>query len=357
MFVFISQKASQHWRSPWLLAGLVGLFATSLHAHEAWLLTPEEIEALAAEPMPELFASRLWLGLAAVIGCAVTAIALVGEDILRPLEARLAAPLVAISMTVGPLLLRIGTAVMLGLAALGGLPRHGVAHWAEPTFLVPDMQLSLLAGWGWLAPLQMVVAFFLLLGFMTRFAGLALVLLSAVGIALFGPTFLSYTPHFAAPGVMLALMGGGAASVDRLMGTGSILRPTPGVAQMGWRVAQILVGAGFVYLAVAYKLTQPTLLMAILEHGRMPTMGLSYALIALVMTGVEIICGLLLMMGRLMRPVAVVIVGAITFLAVVLNETPLFHANLYGAMLLLAMTGRMFPQRPARAQVIWGATA
>lgn len=330
------------------LAALASFVAASATAHEAWLLTPAEIEALAAEPMPALFSSHLWLGIAALVGGLATAIALRAEEFLRPYEERLAARLAVQALTFGPFVLRLGIAVMLILAGLGGLPRHGTAQWAEPTFLVPDMQLALVPGWGWLAILQIMLALFLVAGLFTRIAGLALIALAMFGLALFGSTFLAYTPHFAAPGLMLALAGGGAFSLDRNLGIRDPFGSGLAFGQTGWRVAQILIGGGFLYLAIAYKLTQPTLLIAILDHGNLPTFGLSNTAVALVMTGIEIICGALLILGRLTRPVALVIIGAITTLAIGLNETPLFHANLYAVMVFLALAGRTWPE-PAPA--------
>ncbi len=307
-------------------------------AHEAWLLTPDEITALATAPMPAIFTSSLILGLAAGIGCAGTVAALHFEEFLRPYEKRVAPALKNMGSQIGPAVMRIALAAMLGLAGLGGLPRHGTALWVEPTLLVPDMQLSLVPGWEWVAACQLVMAVLLLVGLMTRITGLGLIGLSILGLPIFGAPFLAYAPHFIAPGLIIALIGGGTFSLDRLLSLhrqATILDP-----QIIWRLAQILVGAGFVYLAVMYKLTQPTLLIAILQHGDMPTFGLSFALIALIMTGVEIICGILLMTGRLIRPVSLVIIGAISFLALTLGETPLFHTNLYGCMILFALMGR-----------------
>jgi len=85
----------------------------------------------------------------------------------------------------------------------------------------------------------------------------------------------------------------------------------------------------------------------------MPTFGLPMPVIALVMTGVEILCGALLIAGRLVRPVALAILGAVTFLAVVLGETPLFHANLYGALILLLLAGRRIPVAHRAPQMRW----
>ncbi len=317
--------------------------AATASAHEAWLLTPAEIEALVAEPMPALFASHLWLGVAAVIGAALTMIALIAEDRLRPHEQRIAAPLLAGATAVGPMLLRFGMAIMLVLAGTGGLPRHGTALWVEPTLLVPDMQLGLVFGWDWLAAAQIILALALAVGLLARPAGALLIGLSFLGMMLFGAPFLAYAPHFAAPGLILMLSGGGAMSLDRRLGLDDVLLPSPAALKVGWRLSQILVGAGFLYLAIAFKLTQPTLLIAILDHGNLPTFGMPQPVVALIMTGIEIICGALLIVGRLTRPVALAIIAAITTLAVGLGETPLFHANLYGIMVFLLMAGPALP--------------
>ena len=106
-----------------------------------------------------------------------------------------------------------------------------------------------------------------------------------------------------------------------------------------------LTGATFVYLGIAVKLIEPTLLMAILEHGEVPLFGLSLEMVALVMAMVEIVAGGLLAMGRLVRPVSLFLISAFTFFAVTIGETPLFHANLYGLALMLAMAGRRAPVR------------
>lgn len=336
---------TQNTQSLLLFSGLFAVTgASDSTAHEAWILTPDEIEALAAAPMPPLFLSQIWLCVAAAVCCVVVAFALHLEkrfgdqfrDIMQPLTQR--------ALNVGPVVLRLSLAAMLGLAAFGGLPRHGVAPWTEPTFLVPDMPLSLVPGWDVLAPMQFALALLLALGFAVRFAGLVLIGFSVLGIALFGSGFLSYTPHFAAPGLVLAITAGGAWSLDRVFKAERILQPGDGFWQPGWRSAQVLIGVGFIYLAVGYKLLQPTLIIAILEHGNVPTFGLPLPVIALVMTGVEITAGALIAMGRLIRPLAVILIGAMTFLAIVLGETPLFHANLYGMMVFFLMAGQKLPQ-------------
>lgn len=318
------------------------LLASPAGAHEAWLLTPEEIETLASTPMPRLFADPLLVGSAAAVALMATTLALLAERFVAPYEARFAAMTQPLVPGLGLAALRLGLAAMLVLAAFGGLPRHGVAPWTQPTLLVPDMQLQLVPGTDWLITVQIALALVLAAGMYTRAAGLTLVVLSGLGLVLFGTAFLSYAPHFAGPGLILFALGGGRWSVDRLLGIPALV---PMVAQVWcWHAARVSIGMGFVYLAVAYKLTQPTLLIAILEHGRFPHFGLGLPLVAVVMTWVEILCGALLVMGRLVRPVALALLGAITLLAVVLGETPLFHANLYGSIVVLLLAGTAVPR-------------
>lgn len=340
-----------------LIAGGCCTIASSSRAHEAWLLTPAEINALAAEPIPYIFTSYLVLGVAALIGCAATAVGLLAEEKLQSYEALIAPKLECLAHTIGPAFLRLALGLMLFLAGTGGLPRHGTALWVEPTLLVPDMQLSLVPEWAWLAPIQIALALFLVLGLFTRLIGLAVIVLVAVGLGVFDAKFIAYAPHFVAPALILVLTGAGTWSLDQWIDPDGRLAPPVVAHQLIWRCAQVLIGAGFIYLAVVYKLTQPTLLIAILQHGNLPTLGLPYPVIALIMTGVEIVCGALLIVGRLVRPVSVVIIGAITFLALTLGETPLFHANLYGSMLMFALAGLRWPAQSTRLSATHEAVA
>jgi uncharacterized membrane protein YphA (DoxX/SURF4 family) len=325
---------------------LVALAGRPTAAHEAWLLTPTEVADLAETPLPAIFTSPAVLAGAAGAAGLVALLALAAEDRLRPAETRLAAPLAEMAPEIGSLILRLSLAAMLAMSALGGLPRHGTAPWSEPTLFVPDMQLVLAPGWSWLQGAQIALACFLAAGFLTRVAGLGLAILGLLGVVAFGVPFLDYGPHFVAPAIMLAVFGGGALSVDRATGMIDWLAPSPRLAQIGWTVAIALLGAGFVYLAVVYKLTQPTLLMAILEHGALPIFGIPLAVVALLMTLVELVAGLLLALGRLVRPIALFLIGAFTFFAVALGEPPMFHANLYGAMAFLVLSGRALPALP-----------
>ena len=340
--------------APHCAAALFAFFSlsTSAGAHEAWLLTPSEIAELASAPMPELFRSQLWLGLSALLAFSASLVALRLEPLVNRIEERYLSNISITLEDIGPLLVRLGLSSMLLLAAFGGLPRHGTEAWTISTFLVPDMQLLGSYSADLLIAVQIVTGVFLLIGLLTRVFGIVMVLLALFGTLYFGNPFLSYCLHFAAPGLFLIVTGGGSISLDRFIDTDFGAHISDEIRAVLWRIAQIMIGIGFIYLGIAYKLLQPTLLIAILEHGGMPTFGLPMPVIAMVMTGVEIICGAFLVMGRLVRPVSLAILGAITFLAVILGETPFFHANLYGALALLFIAGRPVPKAvEARVQL------
>ncbi|MEL6997132.1 MAG: hypothetical protein AAFP68_02635 [Pseudomonadota bacterium] len=334
-----------------LAGGASAASANSAIAHEAWLLTPAEVEALSRAPIPDLFTNPIVLGAAGLAAAAAAIAALHAEDRLQPLEEKLAAPISHFAAGLGLLAVRIGLALMLGLGALGGLPRSGTEPWTQAVLFVPDMQLTLVPGWEWLGTVALGLSLLLATGVLTNVAAAGVVILSALGIAAFGTTFLSYAPHFIAPALLLIVFGPGWFAADRYLGA----FPQPAVSDRNrkivWHLAMALVGGTFVYLGVAFKLLQPTLMIAILQHGEFPTFGLPIEIVALGMTGVEIVAGLLLAMGRLVRPVAIFLMGAFTFFAVMLGETPLFHANLYGVALILLMAGAM-PPKPEPRRVV-----
>ncbi len=307
-------------------------------AHEAWVLAPSEFAALAAEPVPAIFLSSTTLLLASVLAMVMVAAALWMQNQLAPVEEKLSTHLPLIGLRVGGPLLRFGLAVPIGLGAIGALPRHGTAMWAEPTFLVPDMQMSGISGYETLYLFCLLTAGLLVLGLWTRLAALFVILLTLAGGQLFGAVFIySYAAHFIAPALVLIWIGSGPLSMDWHFG-----QEQPRMwerMELIWPVVLLMTGATFVYLSLSLKLAHPTLLIAILEHGNLDQLGIPLAWVALVMMGVELIAGLLLMMGHLVRPIGLFLISAFTFFSVILGETPLFHANLYALTFMLVVFG------------------
>jgi uncharacterized membrane protein YphA (DoxX/SURF4 family) len=197
--------------------------------------------------------------------------------------------------------------------------------------------------WLWLAYVELMIALCLITGLLVRAAALGVIALTGLGYWSFGPSFLAYGPHFLAPALLLLVYGGGVFSVDMLWRQTRILRFTAQYHSIVWTLVLALLGGTFVYLGIIYKLAQPTLLIAILDHGNVPTFGLPIEIAALLMMLIEVVAGALLALGLMVRPIALFLIGAFTFFAVTIGETPLFHANLYGAMAMLLMAGAEAP--------------
>src|SRR4051795_1457726 len=112
-------------------------------AHEAWILTPEHMAALEAEPRPALFAhltvanaAMLAAAAAAAVGLMLLAAAGAGERLpglarLRALDRH------------APRVVRACVAMTLATAALGLHPRHGTRLLEAPTLGFPDLELRL----------------------------------------------------------------------------------------------------------------------------------------------------------------------------------------------------------------------
>ncbi|MFW8634782.1 hypothetical protein [Cribrihabitans pelagius] len=315
-------------------------------AHEAWLLTPQEVYQLSLAPVPALFLDRRALVLVAVASAlAVFAALLLAERFQPPAAERVFARLRAASLDFGPLALRLGLGFTIGLNALGGLPRHGTGRWSEPALFVPDMQLSLAPGWEWLAPCAVIAAALLLSGLAVRAAALGVIMLALLGACAFPTDFLLYyAPHFAAPALLLLHYGGGRLSLDALFAAPEQVHGGA-ASDAVWTTAQVLAGFGFALIAVCVKFLQPTLLIAILDHGALSFFGLPQPWAALIMMSIELLAGVLLAMGLLLRPVALFLIGAFTFFAIVLKESPLLHGNLYGLCLFLVLHGGRSPGR------------
>ena len=328
------------------LAGALLVPSTQASAHEAWLLTPKQMIELAKQPLPELFTS-LWPAAAFVAAfVCIVSIMVVFEERWLAFEDQTFRPLVSRAEDWGPLVVRLGLAIMLFTAATGLLPLHGTPVGAKPTLFVPDMQLTLIDPfWGCLIQAQIIAAALLAFGVATRLAALCVIAMSVIGFATFGEPFANYGFHFIAPAVFI--LGGGAGRFSMM----HLLAPSmttftgnwPSVPTLTYRVVLFMVGSTFAYLGITCKMMQPTLLIAILKHGDFPTLGLSYEFVALIMGLVEITAGLLLAAGLLVRPIALLLIGAFTFFALVLGETPFLHANLYALAVLFLLIGRSIP--------------
>ncbi|UWQ79660.1 DoxX family protein [Leisingera sp. S132] len=322
------------------IAAFAMLCGGQASGHEAWLLTPAELETLAHASLPPLFQNFELLQAASIIAGIVLFAAVLAEEKFQNLGQGLLRSITLHTRDIGPAVLRLGLAATLGLSALGGLPRHGTALWTQPTLFVPDMVLSTQPGWGWLAIVSLATAALLLAGAATQLAAGAVIVLSLVGCAVFGKVFiLHYAGHFIAPSLLLMCCGGGKYSIDALLPAKITLPGMKTHCEMHWGMAQLLAGLTFVSLAITVKFMQPNLLVAILEHSWFGFFGIPLPVVALIMMYVEVLAGVLLIFGRLVRPIALFLLGAFTFFVIILGESPALHGNLYGLMFMFLLRG------------------
>lgn len=332
------------------LPALVLLLPGAGMAHEPWFLTPEHMVELNALPRPELFTriSATNIGMLAAATLAVVGWLLLATSRATGRFSGIAAK-VAARERHAPLAVRVCLALTLTMAALGLQPRHGTHLLQAATLGFPDLELQLLgAGWGWLGALELALAAALLVGFYTRVAAIGVLLLTVIGIGLFGTAMLAYAGAMAGAALYLALRGGGSrclapawAGAEQLMA--HLDRQAPGLALFSVRA---LTGATFLWAGIYYKLLQPNLVLAIIVEGGLPTFGLGAEVFVLGMTLVEISAGALMMAGVMVRPMALALFVPFLFLSTALGESPIGHVLFYGNLFALA-TGGAGSWRPA----------
>jgi uncharacterized membrane protein YphA (DoxX/SURF4 family) len=357
-----SSLTTQGHRLLALLASLLmALLAVSLlpragMAHEAWLLTPEHMAELDARPRPELF-TRLTVTNAAMLAAAAAAV--VGWVLLATTGvanrfSSIAAKLEAHECNAA-LVVRVCLALTFTMAATGLHPRHGTGLLQAASLGFPDLELRLLgAGWGWLAAVEFALAAALLLGLHVRAAALGTLLLTIIGLKLFGTAMLAYAGAMTGAALYLVLRGGGPLSTALLVPAAAkhaLTRLERQPRERAVFLVRLLTGATFLYCGVYYKVLQPNLALAIVVEGGVPTFGLPPEVFVLGMAAVEVSAGALMMAGVLIRPMALALFGPFLFLGIALGENPLGHMLFYGNLVVLATGGAGSWSRAAKRDV------
>lgn len=326
-----------------LLSLLLGESAAM--AHELWVLTPEQATQWNARPKPEIFTQFNVTNLSIYL---LTALCLVGCVLLyhRIAPRRCTSQLQARLASYGdhaPVALRIALFIMLGMASLGLAPRVGTEIMQSAALGAPDLELRLLPGdWSWVAVIEGVLAVCLLLGIYVRGAAAALLGLGLLGFYLFGQAMCAYIGLVGAAAVYLLFQGAGPYAVPA---------PSfPGTARLSvWFAGQpreraqwflrILVGADVLYLALAYKVAQPNLMLGVLDVHHVPTLGLEPETFVFLVAVVETLAGVFILTGIMIRPVAAGLFVAFAFFSVVLWEGVFSHIIVYGLLVPLIANG------------------
>ncbi|MGB0034063.1 MAG: hypothetical protein WBP79_01150, partial [Candidatus Acidiferrales bacterium] len=330
---------------------LLLLFPLITEAHEKWVLSPQQVVALNAQPRPYIFTHLTPISLSLY---AFTLLVMAGWISLNYTGARELFPDLQVRLAsyggYASLALRIALFVLLGMAGLGLGPRSGTAFFEAPTLAAPDLELRLAGhGWGWIAWAEIILAVCFLFGIYVRPAAAILLGVDVLGLRLFGLGMLDY----------FGLIGG-AAFYLLLQGAGSYHVPMPAIpgtrgitawfasqprARAQWFL-QILAGLNLAYLGIAYKFFQPNLMLAILREHHVPTFGIQPPTFVLCMALVEGLSGFLIMAGVLMRFLSIFLFISFVFFSAILGEGVLGHIIFYGLLVSFITNGDGRWRRP-----------
>lgn len=321
----------------------------SAFAHEAWLLTPNQILSLNSLPLPKSFAIDNILTLAIMVTMvAAFMVAYWCEIILKPKEKALEKKILPHIEAYLPLIVRICLGFIMLYASFGGLPRHGIGAYGSPTLFVPDLDLRIVGAtgteWLFLGKVQFILAISMILGVFVRVSSLCVMGLVVLGAFLFGSEMMvSYAAHFMMPALFLLCVGAGRYY--------SLSLKLPKICNMIqeffmrcdraiiYRVILIGTGFNFILLALMFKFMQPNLLINILVEGGFPLFGLPVEYMALFMAMIEVIAGICIMVGVLVRPLCLFLIGAMILFAIVLGEALVMHANIFAIMFICLFYG------------------
>ncbi|MDF1791545.1 MAG: hypothetical protein P1U88_06515 [Thalassobaculaceae bacterium] len=332
-----------------VLAGAAtALWPSAAGAHDTWVLTHDQESAAEMAPAPEIFTA---IG-AENVSITVLAIAFVfawirigRTDWPRRMQDRLGLPVIRFPAFQGyaALALRLGLAAMLLTAAFGLHPRLGYAPFESPVLFASDLEFRHIDGdWSWLIWWQVILGLGLALGAYVRVLAVLFAATVLFGFYLFTWPLLAYAGVLLGTAYYLLIRGGGRFQLPlpAISGAhGLVMRlqaVTPGHPQF---VLRILTGLTFLYLGVLFKFLHPTFLMEGIRHYDLPLFGFEAETFVFIVATVETAVGILITAGVLIRPLTLVLVGALAFFTVAMDEGVLGHSFLYGVVAAFLING------------------
>ncbi|PHR59984.1 MAG: hypothetical protein COA43_08430 [Robiginitomaculum sp.] len=321
------------------------VFYEPAFAHERWVLTPDQMLELNAHPKPKIYTDTTLEGtLMLVFFGAILAFLIRAHYFQHP-----AKWLVLFSGRVQhltrliPSILRLTLSWSLIMSALALSPRLGNSPFVYPTIFAADLEIIWVdAKWHWLVYAELFVGLWLLSGIWTRMAAIATFAFMNVALYIFGEAFLAYYPTLLGVVIYLFFRGSGPFAISiacprifREIGEalGDIPLRTPQY------ILRILAGLNFIYLGVWFKILQPNLAVGIVTIYDMPIMSLAPEFFTLFMACVEIVAGIVIMAGILIRPASLFLLFAFFFFATFLPESYDAHMTFYGVLLAFILGG------------------
>lgn len=327
------------------------IFSDFSFAHERWILSPEQIQEWSSKQPPDLFSHFSPLNLSMISAFSIFIIGWVwlgftgARELFPDLQARLASYGDHV-----PRILRVCLAWILLSSALGAEPRFGVEPFTSPTFFAPDLDLKQLGSdWAWLRWAEIVLGLTILFGLYVRIFATLLILLSFLGVYLYGEAIFAYAGALIGASIYLVLQGAGRHYLPLpilpiFQNIQSWLADQP--RQRAQAIMRILTGTTLLYLGVFFKVMQPNLSIGIITYYDLPILSANPEAFTLVMALVEVSAGVLMIAGVLLRPLSIFLLSAFSIFALLLPETPTEHILFYGVVLSCLINSAGHLQRP-----------
>ncbi len=297
-------------------------------AHVTYIVDPEKLEALAGRDwtylLSPLFDSfYLTLILTTLV---VTVVCFVACELVKPLRDACRGihdRLLKYDCFI-PLVLRVSLGVALVVAG------------TKQVLLLPNVPGEALS------TLEVVIGFFLIVGFMIRLSGLV-----AFGIYCYG----LYTSHYllgsmetAAAALLIAAHGDGPPSIDNILDIDLLSR----VLEPLWKLLRthiglllrLALGSTLIWLAVTEKAMNPRVCEAVvIDYNLESVIPVSTAMWVFAVGVIEFAVGLVLVLGFFTRTFSIIAFLVLTLSFFYFREEVAGHVTFFGSLLVLMITG------------------
>lgn len=298
-------------------------------AHVKWFLSKSE-QALLLQSKPTLFTSLGWENVSVML-LAGTAfyIAWLANQRLRQIQiSRKLQALCPKWDALISLLINVSTGLML------------IKCSSDMTFMVPNLHLHPCCMW--IAQAEALIGAGLILGFLTRACGAAMLFLLCWSFVKFSiGDCIDLTPMYGL--ALYALLAGrGKWSVD--FGLGLTHETDPFLPNLAYLCLRVALGIGLISLGLDEKILNPQLALDLLQHAPglncLQSLGMNNELFVLCSGATEIVLGLMLTFGVFPRTAALALLSLFVATTAIFGVTEFVgHLPYYGMILIIVLKG------------------
>jgi hypothetical protein len=207
----------------------------------------------------------------------------------------------------------------------------------------------------WLPAAEIITGECLILGFLGRFSGLAILGLMYMAISKHGITECLDILPLGGLAFYFILSGRNRLSLDHLLGLDKI--SLPAFTTLGHYCVRATMGLGLIALSLSEKLLHPQLAMDLLQHAQalnpLLHFGVSNPMFVLVSGLAELLLGMSIFMGWFPRTAVLVLLGIFFGTTAIFGmEEFIGHAACYSSILSIALWGTALPMPSFARQVL-----